>query len=155
MTLTSTVTFLLGGAMLWFTGNDPGSLVDAAYTVLRDNLQLGQDATWNDIVQTARDNLVELLIAGGATLSSGLAVLWSRIRVIGLSIITLVTGHGSTRTVDISWADNAGTIGSAGMLLWMLSSIAAAAGLMTIFSRGRKAPEPLQLLKTLRGTRQV
>ncbi|MEM6913816.1 MAG: hypothetical protein AAF511_07550, partial [Pseudomonadota bacterium] len=81
MTLFSTVSFVLGGAMLWITGNDPGSLVDAAYTILRDDLQLGQDATWNDILNTARDNVVELALAGGATLSSGLAVLWSRIRV--------------------------------------------------------------------------
>ncbi|MEM0930084.1 MAG: hypothetical protein AAGI89_12430 [Pseudomonadota bacterium] len=158
MALLSLGTFATGGLLLLQSGADPSALGDTVKGVidqfLGNELALEEGATTQDAFSAIKERVIELFVSGGWALSGGIAFLWSRIRILGLTILAAASGRGSITQVPVDWADTVGPIGHAGMLLLMISTVAATAGLLTIFSRGKRAPEPVQLLQTV-GNRRV
>ncbi|MEO1659156.1 MAG: hypothetical protein AAFR65_15710 [Pseudomonadota bacterium] len=158
MALFSLGTFVTGGLLLVSTGADPSYLGETVERVMNNFLgsefSLEEGADRQDLFTAIKDRVVQLFVSGGWALSSGLAFLWNRIRTLGLMILTAASGRGSIAQVPVDWADTVGPIGHAGMLLLMISTVSAALGLFTIFSRGRKAPQPIQILQSI-GNRRV
>ena len=139
--------------MLVSTGADPSGLGDAAAGIidrfLVDTFDFDPKATTGDKISRIKDTVVDLFVSGGWALSSGLAFLWSRVRILGLTILAAASGKGSISPVAIDWADTVGPIGHAGMLLLMISAVASTAGLLTIFGPSKRKPRPIDLLKAV------
>lgn len=159
MALTSVVSFIVGGAMLWVTGEDPGSVMQSGFEFSKEfvaaNFEDSGITNADNLFDVIKSNLLELAMTGGAALSGTLTFLWRRIRIMGLSLVAAISGHGSSTPVPVDWAENVSTIAHAGLLLWMISAVTAAFGVLTIFRKGRSAPKPVEVLQTVNSVRRA
>ncbi len=159
MALLSVSSFIIGGTMLWVTGEDPGSVIQSGFEYSQEfvaaNFENSGITNADNLFETIKNNLLELALTGGAALSGTLTFLWRRIRIMGLSLIATISGHGSSTLVDLNWADSVSTVAHAGMLLWMISAVTAAFGVLAIFRKGRPSPKPVEVLRAVNNARRA